>query len=69
MRWAHWSALNHVCGHRADHGPKKAPGMISNEGRGESRTAQDSPKIKPAPGRPIPPAQKSLTETAPLPKF
>lgn len=33
-------ALNqhHVGGHRADHGPKHAPGVISHEGQTDSRT-------------------------------
>ena len=30
---------HHVGSHRADHGPKHAPGVISDEGRAEGGTA------------------------------
>jgi hypothetical protein len=39
---------HHVGSHRADHGPKHAPGVISKEGCGESRTAQKTTVIKSA---------------------
>ena len=63
-------ALNqhHVGGHSADHGPKHAPGVISDEGGSDSRTVQTDLNIKPAFGRHIPHAQNRLTGTAPLPK-
>lgn len=50
------TALNqlHVGGHRADHEPKHAPGMISREGSIASRAAQTEPSTKPAVGRHIP---------------
>ena len=59
---------HHVGSHRADHGPKRAPGMISDEGSGESRTAQNETMIATATMRPVPHAEKRLTATTPFPK-
>ena len=59
---------HHVGSHRADHGPKHAPGVISKEGCGESRTAQKTTVIKSATMRPDAYVKKHLTETSPLPK-
>jgi hypothetical protein len=39
---------HHVGGHRADHGPKHAPGMISHKGQSDSRTAKSAQLIKTA---------------------
>jgi hypothetical protein len=59
---------HHVGSHRADHGPKHAPGMISDEGSGESRMAQKEAVIKSATLRSDTHVKKHLTETPPLPK-
>ena len=60
---------HHVGSHLADHGPKHAPGMISKEGCGESRTAQKETVIKSATMRSDAHVEKLLTETSPLPKM
>ena len=59
---------HHVGSHRADHGPKHAPGVISDEGSGDSRTAQKKTVIKSAIRRSDAYVEKRLTETSPLPK-
>ena len=58
----------HVGGHRADHGPKHAPGMISDESRGESGTSKTETVIRNAVMRPSSHAKRRLTGTTPLPK-
>ena len=57
---------HHVGSHRADHGPKHAPGMISDEGSGESRTVQKEAVITSATMRSDPHVKKHLTETPPV---
>ena len=59
---------HHVGSHLADHGPKHAPGMISQEGCGERRTAQKETVVKSATVRSDTHVEKLLTETSPLPK-
>ena len=59
---------HHVGSHRADHGPKHAPGVISDEGSGDSRTVKNAPVITTAAMRLLSPAERRLTGTAPLPK-
>jgi hypothetical protein len=59
---------HHVGSHRADHGPKHAPGVISKEGCSESRTAQKEAVIKSATIRSDTHIEKHLTETSPLSK-
>ena len=57
-----------VGGHRADHGPKHAPGMISDEARSESKTAKTKAWIGTADMRMPSHAKRRLTATTPLPK-
>jgi hypothetical protein len=59
---------HHVGSHRADHGPKHAPGLISNEGGSDCKEAQQEKMFKTAPLRPTSHAQNSLTGATPLPK-
>jgi hypothetical protein len=40
---------HHIGGHRADHGPKHAPGVISIEGGSDSRTAKTTDLNNPYP--------------------
>jgi hypothetical protein len=59
---------HHVGSHRADHGPKHAPGVISDEGGSDSRTASKDQMFKTAPQRRASHARNRLTGTASLPK-
>lgn len=62
-------ALNqhHVGGHRADHGPKHAPEMISSEGCRMEKPINRS-KNKTAVRRPKSHVQNCMTGKTPLPK-
>ena len=57
-----------VGSHRADHGPKHAPGMISDEGGDNRKTAEKHNTVKTAIMRTDTPVEKRLTGTTPLPK-
>ena len=57
-----------VGGRRADHGPKHAPGMISDEAHSESKTAKTEALIGNADMRMPSHAKRRLTATTPLPK-
>jgi hypothetical protein len=55
-----------VGGHRADHGPKHAPGMISDEARSKSKMATAEALIGTANMRMPSHAKRRLTVTTPL---
>ena len=59
---------HHVGGHSADHGPKHAPGVISEEGSGRRKTAQTKTVNITATMRQVAHAEKRLTGSSPLPK-
>jgi hypothetical protein len=59
---------HHVGSHRADHGPKHAPGMISDDGGDNRKTAEKHNTVKTAIMRTDAPVEKRLTGTSPLPK-
>ena len=68
MRWAHRNCIDqhHVGGHRADHEPKHAPGVISDEGGGDSKTAQTDPKNQTPPWAPHTACEKLLDRDGPV---
>ena len=68
MRWAHRNCIEPAsCWQlRADHGPKHAPGVISDEGGDDGKTAQSAELIKTAPPAADTPCRKRLDWHAPV---
>lgn len=70
MRGAHRHCIEPASRWRPARGPrtKACPRLISDQGDGDSKTAQTDPKIKHVSRRPMPRAKNQLTRTEPLPK-
>jgi len=70
MGWAHRNYIEPAsCWHpHADHGPRRPPGVIRDEGSGDRRTATTETVITTETMRPLSLAERRFTGTTPLPK-